>query len=217
MESGGNWTKRCVMMVFGILLISIAVGCYRLSGFGVDAFTCMNLGISGFLHMSFGTWQLIMNALILVAVFFTARRCIGPGTIVNMVGVGYCADFICWLVSQHFRISMTLPLQIGALAAGCLFAALGVALYMDAELGIAPYDSVAIVVEQLTKEKLKFQYARVASDVTCVVVGVLFCLASAGDLWMIVGIGTLCNAFFNGPIIQFFRAHVSQPLLHPKY
>ena len=47
-------------MLTGILFISICVGCYRLSAFGVDAFTCMNLGISGFLGMSFGTWQLIM-------------------------------------------------------------------------------------------------------------------------------------------------------------
>ena len=46
------------MMLTGILFISICVGCYRLSNFGVDAFSCMNLGISGFLHMSFGTWQL---------------------------------------------------------------------------------------------------------------------------------------------------------------
>ena len=216
METGGNWTKRCVMMVLGILLISIAVGCYRLSGFGVDAFTCMNLGISGFLDMGFGTWQLIMNAMILVAVFFTVRRCIGPGTIVNMVGVGYCADFLCWLVNDRLQIPMTLPLRVAALAAGCLLAALGVALYMDAELGIAPYDSVALIVETLTGGKMKFQYARVASDITCVVVGVLFCLAGKDDLWMIIGIGTLCNAFFNGPIIQFFRAHVSRPLLNPR-
>ena len=54
--------KRTLMMLAGILLISLCVGCYRLSNFGVDAFSCMNLGISGFLHMSFGTWQLIMNA-----------------------------------------------------------------------------------------------------------------------------------------------------------
>ena len=40
--------KRCVMMVTGILFIGICVGAYRLSAFGVDAFTCMNLGISGF-------------------------------------------------------------------------------------------------------------------------------------------------------------------------
>ena len=55
-----------------------------MSGFGVDAFTCMNLGISGFLDMQFGTWQLIMNGVILVFVFVTLRECIGAGTIVNM-------------------------------------------------------------------------------------------------------------------------------------
>ena len=39
--------KRCVMMITGILFIGICVGAFRLSAFGVDAFTCMNLGISG--------------------------------------------------------------------------------------------------------------------------------------------------------------------------
>ena len=73
------------MMLTGILFISICVGCYRLSNFGVDAFSCMNLGISGFLHMSFGTWQLIMNAAILAVVFFTVRKNIGAGTIINMI------------------------------------------------------------------------------------------------------------------------------------
>src|SRR5699024_11974099 len=68
-------------------------------------FTRMNLGISGFLQMSFGTWQLIMNAVILVIVFFTVRQCIGAGTIVNMVCVGYGADFICWLVRSEEHTS----------------------------------------------------------------------------------------------------------------
>ncbi len=208
--------KRTVMMLVGILFISIAVGCYRLSGFGVDAFTCMNLGISGFIGMTFGTWQLIMNILILIVVFFTIRKCIGAGTIVNMVCVGYGADFICWMAQDVLRIDMTLPLRIGTLALGSLFASLGVAFYMVAEMGIAPYDSVALIIEKITKNRVKFQYSRVLSDVTCVVIGVLFCLASHGDLLMIVGIGTVINACFNGPLIQFFRTHVTEPLLYGK-
>ena len=212
-EKRGLLIKRTVMMLVGILFISICVGCYRLSGFGVDAFTCMNLGISGFIGMTFGTWQLIMNILILIVVFFTIRKCIGAGTIVNMVCVGYGADFICWMVQDVLRIDMTLPLRIGALVLGSLFASLGVAFYMVAEMGIAPYDSVALIVEKITKNRVKFQYARVLSDVTCIVIGVLFCLASHGDLLMIVGIGTVINACFNGPLIQFFRTYVTEPLI----
>ena len=166
------------MMLTGILFIGICVGAYRLSAFGVDAFTCMNLGISGFLHMTFGTWQLIMNGAILVVVFFTVRQCIGAGTIVNMVGVGYMADFICWLFQEVLKVEMTLPLRLGALFIGCMFAGLGVSLYMTAEMGIAPYDSVAVIIEKVTKGRIPFQYARVLSDVTVVIVGVIFCLLS---------------------------------------
>lgn len=205
--------KRCVMMITGILFIGICVGAFRLSAFGVDAFTCMNLGISGFIHMSFGNWQLIMNGAILVLVFFTIRHCIGAGTIVNMVGVGYMADFICWLFQEALKVEMVLPLRIGALVIGCLFAGLGVSFYMVAEMGIAPYDSVALIIEKWTQGKIPFQYARVVSDVTVVIIGVVFCLLSGGELRLIIGIGTICNALFNGPLIQFCKVHVALPIM----
>lgn len=210
------FVKRCIMMVTGIFFIGICVGAFRLSAFGVDAFTCMNLGISGFLGMQFGTWQLIMNTAILIVVFFTARECIGAGTIVNMVCVGYMADFICWIVQDQLQIAMTLPLRIGALIAGSLFAGIGVAFYMVAEMGIAPYDSVAIMIEKQTKGRIAFQAARVMSDVTVVVIGVAFCLLARGNLWLIIGIGTICNALFNGPVIQFFKTHLAEPLMNGK-
>lgn len=206
--------KRCIMMVTGILFIGVCVGAYRLSAFGVDAFTCMNLGISGFLHMTFGTWQLIMNAAILVVVFFKAKQCIGAGTIVNMVCVGYLADFICWLFQDILKEEMTLPLRILALIIGSIFAGMGVAFYMVAEMGIAPYDSVAVIIENVTRGKIPFQNARVMSDVTVVVIGVVFCLMSHGDLWLIIGIGTICNALLNGPLIQFFKTHVAEPVMN---
>ena len=152
-----SYSRRTVMMLTGILFISLCVGCYRLSNFGVDAFTCMNLGISGFLHMSFGTWQLIMNAVILVVVFFTVRKNIGAGTIINMVCVGYGADFICWIVEDMLKVEAGLALRSLFLAAGCLFAGLGVAFYIVADMGIAPYDSVAFIIQKALKGKMQFQ------------------------------------------------------------
>ena len=216
-KSDEMFVRRIIMMLAGILFISLSVGLYRLSGFGVDAFTCMNLGISGYLNMQFGTWQLIMNAVILVILFFQGREYIGAGTIVNMVFVGYGADFVCWMVQDLAHMEMSFSLRIGALVLGCLFASLGVAFYMVAEMGMSPYDSVAVLLEKLTHGKIPFQYARVCSDITVVIVGIIFCLAAGNSLWTIIGLGTICNACFNGPVIQFFRTHVSEPLLkYPK-
>lgn len=197
--------KRVTFMLVGIVLIGMCVAAYRMSGFGVDPFTCMNLGISGFNGMLFGTWQLIINIILLIIVFFTVRHCIGIGTIINMICVGYIADFLCWILQDKMGFVTTLPIQIGLLVIGTLFASVGCAMYMAAELGIAPYDSVAFIITKLTKDKVSFRMARIVSDITCVCIGVIFCIISHGRLSAIIGIGTLVNAFCNGPLIQFFK------------
>ena len=84
---------------------------------------------------------------------FQARSCIGAGTIINMVFVGYIADFICYVANDVVQIQMNLPLRILALLLAQLMASMGVALYMVADMGIAPYDSVAIIIEKLTHQK----------------------------------------------------------------
>ncbi len=204
--------KRSTLMLIGILLIGMCVASYRISGFGVDAFSCMNLGISGFLKMSFGNWQLIMNAVLLIIVWFTVRNCIGPGTIVNMVLVGYTADFLCWLFLDQLHFSVTMPLRILFLLVGTLLASLGCACYMIADMGIAPYDSVAFIITKYTKEKISFRLARVMSDLTVILAGVIFCMMAGNSIWQIVGLGTIVNACFNGPLIQFFRERIEDML-----
>lgn len=198
------------MMILGILFIGLCVSFLRLSGFGVDPFSAMNLGISGFIGWSFGTWQLLMNAVILVIVFFQARQCIGAGTIINMIFVGYIADFVCWLAQDVVQIEMSLPLRIIALALAQLMASMGVALYMVADMGIAPYDSVAIIIEKLTHQKIPFHKARVLSDVVVVIIGIAFAIASGAGVWAVAGIGTVVNACFNGPLIQFFKTKLEK-------
>ena len=198
------------MMILGILFIGLCVSFLRLSGFGVDPFSAMNLGISGFIGWSFGTWQLLMNAVILVIVFFQARHCIGAGTIINMIFVGYIADFVCWLAQDVVQIEMSLPLRIIALVLAQLMASMGVALYMVADMGIAPYDSVAIIIEKLTHQKIPFHKARVLSDVVVVIVGIAFASASGAEIWAVAGIGTVINACFNGPLIQFFKTKLEK-------
>lgn len=201
---------RLMMMCFGIFLIGVAVSAFRLSAFGVDPFTCMNLGISGYLHMGFGTWQLLMNLVILVVVFFTVRKCIGLGTIINMVFVGYTADLFCWIVTDYMKITPGIGFRIVCLCIGMLFASLGAAMYMVADLGIAPYDSVAYIIQKATKEKVSFRMARVLSDVTVMAVGIVACFASGENVWLIVGVGTILNALLNGPLIQFFNTVLIQ-------
>ena len=198
--------KRCIMMVTGSLFIGVCVGAYRLSAFGVDAFTCMNLGISGFLHMTFGTWQLLVNVVILGLVFWKARGRIGPGTVVNMVGVWYLADFLCWLFLGQLGLSVGMPLRIAFLLLGMLFLSFGCACYMSADMGIAPYDSAAFIITKYAGERVSFRAARIATDVTVVLVGIVFSIAGGNSVWQAAGLGTVICSLCNGPLIQYFRS-----------
>lgn len=204
--------KRILLMLTGILLIGMCVASYRMSRFGVDAFSCMNLGVSGFLQMTFGNWQLIVNAVLLVVVWFTVRHCIGLGTVVNMVCVGYTADFLCWVFLDQIGLIVNMPLRILFLILGTLLASLGCACYMIADMGIAPYDSVAFIITKYTHEKISFRLARVMSDLVVVAVGVAFCVMAHNSIWQIVGLGTIVNACVNGPLIQFFRDRIERLL-----
>lgn len=124
--------------------------------------------------------------------------------------VGYIADFICYVANDVVQIQMNLPLRILALLLAQLMASMGVALYMVADMGIAPYDSVAIIIEKLTHQKIPFHKARILSDVVVVIIGIIFATASGAGIWSVVGIGTIINACFNGPLIQFFKTKLER-------
>lgn len=135
----------------GKFIDGVAVAIPRMSRFGTDPFTCMNLGVSGFLNISFGTYQLLVNIIFFIFVLWKGRSCIGAGTIVNMAGIGYIADFGVFVLTKCLGQPEMLSMQIRILlmifaVTMCSFAA---AMYMEADMGIAPYDAFGVIIEKI--------------------------------------------------------------------
>ncbi len=206
---------KFIWVFLGTFLIGLSVSMCRLSGFGTDPFSCMNLGVSGALRhnglefMSYANYQLIVNILLLIPMIIWYRKGLGIGTVVNMVGVGYCAEISIFLWG---RLGITIDgmsehllFRILFMSGAVLVLTLGVALYMQCDLGIAPYDAVGQIVELNTGGKVKFAPARVAADIICVLIGF-----STGS---VVGVATVVTAFFTGPFVTFFRNHVAAKVI----
>ena len=88
----------------------------------------------------------------------------------------------------------------------CSFAA---AMYMEADMGIAPYDAFGVIIEKISNRKIPFKVARVLTDVICVAIGFLF----GRVLWS-------CNSYYNvcmGPLIEVFREFNALEKLVIKY
>lgn len=101
-----NMVKRVVLTVLSIVVMGLGIALFSVSGFGVDPFTSMNMNVSSTLGIGYGTYQLIVNAVIIVFVVIVAHRgLIGVGTLINMVGVGYSCELFEKIIEPSVKAS----------------------------------------------------------------------------------------------------------------
>jgi len=191
--------KRILVCFFAVFGMGFFLSFLMLCGLGTDPCSFMNKAISLRIGILFGTWQLIMNALMLIIVIFWDRRSLGFGTIFNMVLVGYYVDFFDWvwgktLPSELFTDQVTRwPIFLLAL----LFFIISAAFYINSDMGVAPYDALPkILTEKVTKRFPKFpkMLVRMAWDFSAIIIGTL-----AGGKPVI---GIILMAVFLGPAIS---------------
>lgn len=207
--------KRYWMAFIGVILIGLSVAVLNLSGFGVDPFSCMNMSVSTHLPVSYGIWQIFVNAAILIGLFIHVLKekkkieaVFGFGTLWNMIGCGLLVDFFTSRYHMFFENPHGIVLRIVFLIIAILGICLGCSIYMTPDLGSAPYDALGVQIHE--KSKIPFRVCRITTDIVCVVIALIF----GGN----VGIGTLITAVGTGPLVQFFNEHVSKPwLYHRKF
>ena len=209
--------RRILMSLFGVLICAVSVGIFKLAALGVDPFQSLMSGLDALIPIPFGTLYVLVNLALLTFSLVFGRRNIGIATFINLFLLGYITQWTLQALQLLFP-APSLLLRVVFLVIGIVVLCFGSSLYMTADLGVSTYDAVAIVLSR--KWKLgKFQYCRIAADVTCVILGVVIFLLAGGslrDVPTIAGIGTVITAFFMGPLIQFFNVKIAQPFLKNK-
>ena len=194
---------RSLYALIGVAILAFGAATLRVGQVGLDPYTAANIGIGSVLGLSLGVYQLIINILILGLVFIFGRNYIGIGTVINMVLTGFFIDFYTWIYTTFFTIKINLLSQTVLLISGVVIFTFGASFYMSAKLGNAPYDAIAPIIVERTKAQ--YRVVRVTQDISFVILAFIF----GGP----VGIGTVINAFFTGPLIDFWNKKVSEPII----
>lgn len=200
-----EFTRRVLMTISGVCICGLSVGLFSYSSCGLDPFQVFAHGLWNLTPLDFGTFYTILNIILIVVILLVDRSKVGLGTVINLFGVGYMAEFSEWML-RRWNDSPSLTLRIISLAIGVVVMCFASALYFTADLGVSTYDAVALIISQRTP--LKFFYVRVACDLLCVLIGWIF----GGT----VGIGTIITAFFMGPMITFFNNTAAIPMRYGK-
>lgn len=193
------WAKSFFVMIAAVIVMGMGVSLLAMCDMGTDPCSAMNYGISSKLGMSFGNYQLLFNAVLLLFVVIFERKLIGTGTFGNMILVGYAADFFTWVwknvchVPQHLDLGVRMCILIPSL----ILFVLAAAVYMQIGHGMAPYDALPFLVSHAIEKhtgKDVFRLVRMLCDLTAAGIGFL----TGGE----VGVMTVLMVVLLGPTVN---------------
>lgn len=217
-----NMVKRIILSFMSIIIMGLGIALFSVSGFGVDPFTSMNMNIAGTLGIGFGTYQLIVNTVILLYVIIVAHRgLVGVGTIFNMVGCGYSCEFFEGLIKPIAANNNSFALRIPLLFVGIVTLCFACSLFFTANVGVGAYDALGFMLSRGIK--LDYKWVRVITDVVVILIGLVFSGGASalikGDFGGVknIGIGTVITAFCMGPLINVFNKYVSSKIFNVDY
>ncbi|MBO4913922.1 MAG: hypothetical protein J5449_01835 [Oscillospiraceae bacterium] len=201
-----GYARRVAVMLAGIAVMGVGVALFKLSLMGNDPSTAMVIAIGERVGVDFSLILIGMNCLWFLVEWRFAREMTGVGTFVNWFCVGPLASLTEKAVLARGPLPEALLPRLALMLAGVLVLSFACALYQTADVGIAPYDALSLVLSK--KSGRKYFWCRMLTDSVCVAVAFL--------LGGIVGAGTLVCALGLGPFIQFFSRHAAQPLIYGK-
>ncbi|MEE6636020.1 Tat pathway signal sequence [Limosilactobacillus pontis] len=195
--------SRIIMAFCGVILCGFCVGMLQKANLGVDPFTCFVTGIANIFSSTYSTFYLILTGVLLILVFILKRHYIGVATVINLFFTGVAADAMHHLLDLMLS-HPSLVMRGTLMAVAIVFTCLAAALYFTADLGVSAYDAIALIAAYQYR-LLPFKYCRMITDGLCVLVGFLFNVT--------LGVGTIITTLFMGPLTQWFRTHLAEPML----
>ena len=197
--------RRVIAVVLGNIVLGIGAAGLRFSLLGNEPYTAMNMAISDGLHMSLGTYQLILNLFLLIIQLIWGRAYIGFGSIINLCFLGYIIEAAGYVMSLILPSAQgyTFLQKILFMIVSLLILTFGISMYQTANLGVAPYDYLALgMTDHLPTPYFLNRVITDAISVLTIVAVVLGGLITWNESHL--GIGTVVGAFFLGPLINFY-------------
>ena len=199
----GGIAPRAAALVFGILLFALGVVFILESRLGLSPWDVLNQGIAKHTPLSFG----LANVAVAVIVLFVAWSLGGVpgiGTVANALGVG---SFIQGLTSipalthlQHDPLGVRIAMLIGGVA----LIGPASALYIGANFGAGPRDTLMLVGARRTHARIAI--VRGTLELCALVAGIV--------LGGTFGVGTVLFALGVGPCIEAsFRVMERTPIV----
>ena len=160
--------RRVAGMLVGIVIISLVLP-FSSSPIWQRPFQRAQHPLCGACRADPWRTDLIYNAVFFTMQMIWGRRYVGFGTVANAVCCGFIITFFYDFLTAHFAQAATLPAQLAWVAAAVVCTSLGISLHQTSDLGVAPYDYLALGLRDHTP--LPYFCCRLFTDTLCAFTG----------------------------------------------
>ena len=181
-----EWLK----IVAGLIVFAFGVHLTIYANIGLAPWDCLGMGIAKHTPLNYGVAMTIIAVTVLIIDILMKEK-IGFGTIIDALLTGNFVQAFNYL--NHLPENDNMFLGIGIMLAGFVFMALGMWIYMSAQQGCGPRDSLLVA---LGKRMPKIPIGIVEVILWAVVLLAGYLLGGP------VGIGTLISTFGAGLVMQ---------------
>jgi len=205
-----NFWRKLAFMLPAVILMGVFVSILTEIGWGTDPATFMNVNIQKALGWGLGNTEVLVYGLMFIFTFAFGPDRIGFGTLANMILIGYVVDICKWIWEQTgfhaFVLSAGFGGKLCIFVIALLLFVLVAAVYMNAQMGVAPYDAMPNIISGWLP-KVPFSVVRIIFDLSAVAIGVIVGKLSPAGLQGSV-VGSIAMSVLLGPVISL----VGKPL-----
>ncbi len=184
---------RSARLLLGLFLFALGVVITLRAELGVSPWDVLHDGMQIQTPLSFGQGVILIGLVLLILSYLVGIKP-GPGTIANMTLIGIFEDLMLATGLGANLQEETVALRLPLLVLGVLTIGLGSALYIGAEMGAGPRDSLMVALSE--RFRFSTRVARTTVEGSALLGGVLL----GGQL----GVGTLVFVVMIGPAVQLF-------------
>ena len=182
---------RAFVLLFGLAVFAVGIVFLYEARFGLSPWDVLNQGIARHTPLSFGIANIAVGCTVLVVAALLGAR-IGPGTVANAVLVGSFVDLLLRVHAvQHLGHTST-GVRVSLIVVGTALQGVATALYVGANFGAGPRDSLMLTLTTRTHTRIGLVRALLEAGA----------LSAGFALGGKVGVGTLVYVLAIGAVVE---------------
>lgn len=190
--------KRICSFTIGLFIMSLGVAFSIISTLGTTPISSISYSLALITNINLGLTTFIFNvSLIFIQIIilrsnFRKKRLL---QFINCVMFGYFTDLAMYLVS-FIPYDNTIPYFLLFLIASIFLTALGIFIYMPADIAPLPGEGCVEAIAIVTN--WRFSTIKIAFDATMVIISLILCGLFYTNIFGAVNVGTIISAFMVG-------------------